>query len=179
MAKLGTLDFETETTLPRLQWVDKNMGQLQKMEQFNTIPMPAILIEFGYGSWQTLGRQQQTGEVTLRIYTLYENYADSQQGSINQNQALLFYDFTEHVHKALQGFGAANFTSLQRTADEEDNDHGNMIVSVSEYSTIITDDSASKENNTLLVEPPLKVEREQPPLPDEEFTIKSDFAFEK
>src|SRR5690606_1168467 len=91
--------------LPGLQWFDKQMGQFDNPELSFSLPLPAVLIEFAPFVWSTIGQNQQKGEGIIRFYIYYENYANSFTGSLNQDIALCFFEFTEMVHQALQGYG--------------------------------------------------------------------------
>lgn len=143
-------------SIPSLQWIDKNMGQIATMDQQLPIPMPGILIGFGSTQWLTISAGLKQGQAIISIITLYENYADSFTGSVNQDIALSYFDFTELVTTALEGFSGPNFTPLILIADQEDEDHANFIVTVLQFSTVITNTS-SVNKNTTTVEPELSV----------------------
>lgn len=131
-------------SLPDLQWVDKDMGQLNWIDDI-VFPRPAILIGFGRTSWENVSKGLQQGTSTIIFKVILDNYADSFTGSPNQELALQFFEFNQMVHDALQGLEGSNFTPLMRTADEEDEEHANFIVSVLEYSTMITDTTFAPE----------------------------------
>lgn len=148
------LQFAEQQNLPNLIWVDKDFGQAQLIQEgIINLPMPAILISFKTPTWVSRLSKTQTGETLIRIRILFENYADSFQGSINQEKAIQFFEFTEKAHLALQNLQGENFTSLTRTADEEDDDHNNVVVSDIFYTTLITDASAEGNNTTVVTEP--------------------------
>ena len=94
-----------------------------------------------------------------------ENYADSYTGSINQDKALAFFEFNEKVHQALQGLCGTYFGALARVADEDDQDHKNVIVTVFEYETTIIDSSANTKKSYVLADPELDV-RHKKTLPE-------------
>jgi len=81
---------------------DKYRGQLDTPGIF-TFPRPAIFMSFGRFEWESgiNGTQRGTGVIKFRIAV--ENYADSFEGSFNQDLALEFFEFNEKVHEALQG----------------------------------------------------------------------------
>jgi len=128
--------------VPALAWIDKDMGQLNNLEQFHPLPMPAILMSFGQTRWTTLNPTTQQGETTMRFKVICENYADSFDGSPDQALAISFFDFNEEVYKTLQGLQGATFTPMIRVGDEEDEEHGNFIVTILDFATTITDITA-------------------------------------
>lgn len=143
-------------TIPSLKWIDKNMGQLASLDQQLPIPMPGILISFGSTQWLTISAGLKQGQAIITFIILFENYADSFTGSVNQDLALSYFDFTEEVATALEGFSGSNFTPLVLIADQEDEDHANFIATMLQFSTVITN-SSSVRKNTTTVEPDLSV----------------------
>lgn len=153
-----------------LEFVDKYRGQLDSPGIF-TFPRPAVFISFGRFEWESQVNGSQLGSGLIKIRIVVENYADSYEGSINQDLALDFFDFNEKVHEALQGLSGTYFSSLNRITDEDDEDHGNLIVTIMEYQTTLIDNSANIAKNYVLVDPELNVEyknREDFPKPPPE-----------
>ncbi|WP_394749496.1 hypothetical protein [Spongiimicrobium salis] len=156
MSVKGTTYLEVtehlKTTVPAIKWVDKDRGQLEDPANF-IFPRPAVFVSFGFGNYENLGKGVLKGEKRLRIRTVYENYADSHTGSINQEKALAYFEFDEAVHVALEGFSGTHFTGLTKVADEDDLDHANLIVGLFEYQMQLVDDSAASSRNFELLEP--------------------------
>ena len=139
-----------------LEFVDKYRGQLNTPGIF-TFPRPAVFISFGRFDWESMVNGSQIGKGVIKFRIVVENYADSYEGSVNQDLALEFFEFNEKVHEALQGLSGTYFSNLERTTDEDDEDHGNVIVTVMEYKTTLVDTSASTTKNYVLVDPDLNV----------------------
>lgn len=156
MARLSEVlkydEDEVERDIPSLRWIDKNMGQFNRPEMHDSIPLPGILISFPGTGWKSLSQNHQQGVMRVRIEIGYENYASSFDGSPDIESAIRFFEFNEAVHQALQGWSCPGMTSMERVADEEDDDHGAMIVTALEYETTIEDRSASKMRSTTRVE---------------------------
>lgn len=151
---MAKLQFAEQDNLPNLIWVDKDFGQAELIQEgIINLPMPAILISFKTPKWASRLSQTQSGETFIRFRILFENYADSFQGSINQDKAIQFFEFNEKVHIALQNLQGDNFTSLQRTSDEEDEDHNNVVITDVFYTTILTDESAQGASKTVVTTP--------------------------
>lgn len=158
--------------LPHLQWYDKQMAQFSDAETSFALPLPAILIEFGQFTWTTAGKNTQRGEGVLRFYTYFENYANSFNGSLNQDLALQFWEFTEEVHKYLQGLAIEGVLSpLERVTDAEDIEQDMIITSILEYNTTIIDNSTNDTRNYIEVTPDMNVQRKKevsrPPVTNE------------
>lgn len=152
-------DFPSDLNLPDLAWFDKQMDQFANPELALAIPLPCILMEYRQFEWQTVGKNQQRGTGSIRFYVHFENYADTFTGTVNQQLATRFFDFTEQVNLALQGFTLPNMTPLTRTSDNTDTS-GNMIMTaVTDYGTIITDYTTDEESKYVLVEPDITVTR--------------------
>lgn len=143
-----------------LQFVDKYRGQLDDINNF-VMPRPAVLISFGRFEWKTLNGNIKEGTGVIRFRTIVENYADSFTGSTNQDAALAFFQFNEDVHKALEGLSGSYFSQLSLLTDEDDEDHGNLIVTVMEYQTTLINNSANKTKEYILTDPDLKVEHKK------------------
>lgn len=139
-----------------LEFVDKDKGQLEDISNF-VFPRPAVFMSFGRFEYTSTGTRTKVGKGVIRFRTAIENYADSYTGSINQEQALAFFEFNEMVHQALEGLSGTYFTSLNKIADEDDTDHKNVIVTVLEYECSLADDSADQKKNFVLTDPDLDI----------------------
>jgi hypothetical protein len=152
-------DEPTDEPLPDLKWFDKQMGQFDNPETSFALPLPTILLEFGQFVWTTTGQNNQKGEGSIRIYIYFENYANSFSGSLNQELALKYFEFTEAVHKVLQGYGIIDIMSpLVRIGDAEDIAQDMIITSVMDYSCTIFDNATDRSRNFIDVDPELTVE---------------------
>lgn len=160
MSVKGHTHKEIETylmqTVTGLKGFDKDKGQFDDMSN-HILPMPYILMSFGNTPYQTLSNKVQKGTVNLRFKIGYENYADSYKGSINQEKALEFFEFNEAVYKALQGLSTTYLRNLERTSDEDDDNHKNIIITIYDFTGTLIDDSAEEGKNFTLVEPELDV----------------------
>lgn len=140
------LQKRLKANIATLNWVDKNMGQLNNLEQYHVFPMPAILIEFGRTEWEGLGEGLQQGVSIVRFQLIYENYydSDSENESEEISKALAFFDFVEEVNAVLHGFEGDGWSPLIRIGEDEDNDHQNFVNTIVEYQTLLQDKSGQK-----------------------------------
>lgn len=144
--------------LPDLRWFDKQMGQFTSPELAFAVPLPAVLFEFGAITWQDTGKGTQKGEGSIRVTTYFENYANSFVGSLNQDLALQFWEFTEQVHLACQGFSIKDkMGQMARFGDTEDTEQDMIITSANEYAVTIYDCAAYEARDFLEVDPEVTV----------------------
>jgi hypothetical protein len=161
MAALQTYNADTaphgilpaELNLPPLKWFDKQMGQFTNPELSVAMPLPCILMEYQPFTWITVGKNVQRGNGNIRFYIYFENYADAYTGSVNQNLALQFFDFTDFANLALQGFSLEHMTALQRVGDNEDSAEDMIITSQVDYGTILTDETTEEARKFVMVDP--------------------------
>lgn len=149
-----------ELNLKGLQWFDKQMGQFDTPEASYTLPLPCILMQYQPGTWYTIGKNQQRWTGNIRFWIYFENYADAFTGSINQDLALQFFDFSEYVNIALQGYFSSNCpTPLDRVGDNEDSAEDMIVTSQVDYSTILIESATSDDRRFVAADPDVKVER--------------------
>jgi hypothetical protein len=144
--------------LPDLKHYDKQMGQFTSPELALVLPLPTVLLQFLPFTWETVGQNTQKGTGIIRVTVYFENYANSFTGSINQDTALAFFEFTEAVHQALQGYALDSLAPLSRVGDAEDTEQDMIIMSEMDYQTTIIDSSTDERRNFIDADPELHVE---------------------
>lgn len=132
-------DGDNDVILPRLKWVDKNRGQIQHLTTELVIPMPAILIAFPGTDYEYQGAGSQKGMAIVRITMLFESYADTFHGSVNQDTALEYLLYCDAVYECLENFYGDNFSALKRIREEEEEDHDFLIITHMDFLTEFTD----------------------------------------
>ncbi|WP_312399526.1 hypothetical protein [Chryseobacterium sp.] len=137
--------------VPELIYIDKDRGQAEKENEI-LLPKPAVLFAFLRFEWSEIGSGVREGKGTIRVRIICENYAESYTGSIDQELALQFFDLNEKIDSALDGFSGSKFSKLIKTADEDDLDHNQVIITVYEYEVTITDDSKANNKNMVQVD---------------------------
>jgi len=162
--------------LPNLAHYDKQMGQFTSPELALVLPLPCVLIEFGNFNWETIGRNNQKGEGVISFSVYFENYANSFTGSLNQDIALQFFEFTEAVHVALQGYGLDFMAPLNRIGDAEDTEQDMIIMSVINYQTTIKDLTTDTRRSFIDIDPGINVEYKKessrpPVVPPDDFIL--------
>jgi len=103
------------------------------------MPLPSILISFPDTDYESLLGVDQTGEASLRIRIGFENYYDTNSGNPNREAALLFFDFNERVHLAVQSFTMENISGIKRIGEAEDMKYKNVIITEIMYQFTLYD----------------------------------------
>lgn len=156
--------------LPDLRWFDKQMGQFTSPELSFAVPLPAVLFEYGPITWTEASKGIQKGDGSIKVTIYFENYANSFTGSLNQDLALQFWEFTEQVHLACQGFSIPDkMGKMVRFGDAEDTEQDMIITSSNEYAVTIYDVAAYEARNFVDVDPEVIVEYKKVssrPVPD-------------
>ena len=164
-----------ETHVEELIYIDKDRGQVEKENVIMT-PKPAALIAFMRFEWSDIGNGIKEGKGIVRVRIICENYAESYSESIDQQLALAFFDLNEKVDAALEGLSGTKFSEMKKTADEDDLDHNNIIVTVYEYETSIIDDTKANCSQMIKIDAePVVNYRAKENLPQRQVNIKSDF----
>jgi hypothetical protein len=133
----------TAIGLPKgVQWIDKNKGQLENLDEEHPIPMPCILISFGRSEYITRGVGTQQGDMRIEITIGYESFSDSDGLSMDQDKAIEMWEFNDQVFMAMQGLSADLFSNMDRATEQDDINHDTILKTVQEYRCRVIDESA-------------------------------------
>ncbi|QCW20340.1 hypothetical protein [Flavobacterium phage FPSV-S1] len=103
---------------------------------------PAVFIQFLSVPWTSKAKGLQEAAAVIRLNVGFH--------SLKTEEREIFL-LLEEIHKALQGFGSENlFGFIDRVNEEQDIDHGNVIVWLVDYGAVITDTSGLWSNNMVL-----------------------------
>lgn len=94
---------------------------------------PAAFIEYEQLLWDGNTLQTQSGNTNIKIYATFERY---------NTDDTTFFDTVQEIYVALQGFGGACFSGLQRIEERQDIDHDQVIIWEMIFNTTITDGEA-------------------------------------
>lgn len=92
-------------TLPSINWVDLNKGQLNNYEVRPAIDFPAVLLDISYPRTSKLSGKQQQCEVLITASIAFDFMDDTSSitPELTLEQSLEVYDIVEEVHQSLQG----------------------------------------------------------------------------
>jgi len=103
-----------------------------------------VFIEFIQLTWTNVTLNQQRSETIVRLHIVFESLL---------TEDLALFERVQTIHLAIQGFNGPLFTSMQRTNEEQDTDHDNIIVWKTDYTTQLsdctTDPRASLDTHTI------------------------------
>ena len=137
-------ELEEEVTGSRLPWAELNRGQIQHLTKELGIPLPAVLISFPEINYSQLGAGLTEGDVIVRITSLFESFADSYFGSVNQDIALQYLEFNDLLFQTLEGLKGATFSNLTRTNETEDDDYDFLIITNTDYTCTLLETGGVK-----------------------------------
>jgi hypothetical protein len=149
--RLKTVKAETGEQL--FQHFDLWNRQVEFIEQETPFQCPAVFVEFGQMSWQTLGNRVQECELTVRLHIVTEWHADTAEYSPTEQQALEFLGIIDHVVKVMQGFSTGYMNAWMRRLSVTNHDHEHYVDNVEEYVCTLRDTSAVQQYTPVLVHP--------------------------
>ena len=136
---------------PSIKYIDKLFGQPSNLSNY-VIAYPAVLIEFTNFLPISNLQNVQGATIEVKVHLFFENYSDSNLGSIDQEQALAYFDCIDELNEALNTLSGENFSTLQRIGEEEDNDHDNIIQTILTYATTGYDKKTTNKKTKLTEE---------------------------
>jgi hypothetical protein len=89
-----------------------------------------VFVEFIQLTWTGAASGQQRGETVVRLHVVFESLL---------TEDVTLFERVQNVHLSIQGFNGPLFTSMQRTNEEQDTDHDNIIVWKADYITQLSD----------------------------------------
>ena len=128
--------------VPAIKTVRLFNSQFDNEQLENAFEYPAVFIQFLNITWTTKTKGLQKADAVIRLNVGFH--------SLKTEEREIFL-LLEEIHKALQGFGNENlFGFIDRVNEEQDIDHGNVIVWLVDYGAVITDTSGLWCNNMVL-----------------------------
>lgn len=143
-----------QTTIPFLQYIDLQKGQMQYPKQNYPLPLPALLIEIGQVSWTNLASHNQIGELIIKISLYQDNQADSFSGAELEKESLSLLNNDDLVFAAFEGFSTQDLQPLVRQRDGDPEYGKRYMCFTTEFKTVI-EQGISPETQTI-EKPPLK-----------------------
>jgi len=132
--------------VPALKWIDLDTGQLDTAER-PAVMLPCALIGIAVTRARSITDTLQdctaTVSITLAFDTLERTSANAPETA--RNASLLVYDTIADVYAALQGYGTANFDSLNRTRQQKENNRHNLFKYRMDFSVQFEDATAEPE----------------------------------
>lgn len=111
-----------------IKWIDLWHNQVNFLADEHPFPTPASFLSFRTRRVEDLGQGIQQPEIQVDAYIFYETYADTYEGSINQDSALDFMNLLDE-HQELLHDTSGDFYSNMRwigTAPVDTGSTGNL-----------------------------------------------------
>ncbi len=121
-----------------------------------TFDFPAVFIEFMPIQWKTLGQGVQQAELTVRLHIVTRWVAPTDMRSIAFNDAVAYLDIPNFVFKQMQNAVILDCNGFVRKSSTINHNHSEIIDSMEDYVTLITDYSAVQELTPISANPVLK-----------------------
>src|SRR5690606_13981121 len=92
-------------TVPGIQWIDLDKGQIDNFDARPPIDFPGVLTRIEYTSCRDIGGgvQQCAVRITLRCIWDFHGHTDSTMSPEQLTKNLQYFDFVQNVYLAFQG----------------------------------------------------------------------------
>jgi hypothetical protein len=104
-----------KTKIIEVKWIDLWYNQINFLETEHPFPSPAIFMNFRILNTSDLGEKVQNVKLQVDFYIFYETFADTYEGSHNQESALLFLDILNSVNATFHATSGENYSNMRRT----------------------------------------------------------------
>lgn len=139
------LSEKITTHLPNVEWVDLWHNQINFLEEEHPFPTPAVFLNFRTLDIQDTGLKVQQVRLQVDCFLFYETFADTYQGSSNQESALEFLQLLNDLYALLHGTSGENYSEMRRLAfNPVDTGNAGNLYQLS-FETVLVDYAAMKE----------------------------------
>lgn len=103
-----------KSKIPAIRWIDLWHNQVSFLEDEHPFPTPAVFIDFRILQADDVGLRVQQVRMQLDCYVYYETFADTYQGSWNQQSALEFLNLLNDIQATLHASDGTNYSGMRR-----------------------------------------------------------------
>jgi hypothetical protein len=119
-------------------------SQFDKEEVEDAFEYPAVFVQFLNLNWIAKPQGLQEADAVIRLHVGFHSLKTEERE---------IFKLIEDIHKALQNLSTAQlFGDMNRVNEEQDIDHGNVIVWLADYSTLLTDISGYRSKDLVLTQ---------------------------
>lgn len=119
-------------------------NQFENEEKENAFAYPAVFVQFLNLNWIAKPQGLQEADAVIRLHVGFHSLETEERE---------IFTLIEDIHKAVQSLSTAElFGDLNRVNEEQDIDHGNVIVWLADYSTLLTDVSGYRSKDLVLTQ---------------------------
>lgn len=128
-----------------VKWVDLWHNQVGFLEDEHPFPTPALFVSLRSNSIKDLSQKVQQVMMQVDFYLYFETFADTYDGSINEDSALAFLDTIDELNKLFHGSNGVNYTGMKRVGfNPEDTGNAGNLYRIT-YECLSTDYTAFVE----------------------------------
>ena len=105
-----------KTSVPAIQWIDQDLGQLENYEIKPSVKFPCVLIDFDAFTYEDMGENGQfaQGDVVLRLAFPPFSNTSSPTPLLWKEKGLAIYDIEYALYTALQGWKPVGYGYMLR-----------------------------------------------------------------
>jgi len=139
--------------IPEIEWQDLWHNQVTFLEDEHPFPTPALFYGIRILNAEDGGEKLQDLDVQIDMYHFFETFADTYNGSFNQDSALGFLDNCNKVYQLFQGTSGNSYAEMRRVsfAPVDTGSAGNLyrqsfvckmrdLSAIKQYNTVIPDE---------------------------------------
>ena len=128
-----------------IRWIDLWNNQVNFLSDELEFPAPAVF--FSYRTMGITDLGEKTQQITLQIdcFYFYETFANSFQGSFNQDHAIRFLKIMDFINSRFHGTSGINYNSMRKLGFNPEDTGGTGNLYKITFECIIRDDSAAQD----------------------------------
>lgn len=105
-----------ESQVPDIKWIDLDYGQLEIPDGLPLAAFPAALLDISYPKTEDVTDTLQMVNISIAVRVAFDATADGTSQQEVRTASLARLDIVQHVHRALQGWGTNNLSTLCRAS---------------------------------------------------------------
>ncbi|HNX65618.1 MAG TPA: hypothetical protein PKH02_01975 [Bacteroidales bacterium] len=135
-------EIKDDTGLQQFKHFDLWNQNVEFIEADSPFEFPAVFVEFMPIAWDTLLQKVQQATIIIRLHIVTRWLAQTAEYSPIQDTALNYLDLPDKVFAALQSNATSASNGFMRVSSTINHNHGDILDSIEEYTTLIVDRSA-------------------------------------
>lgn len=128
-----------------VRWIDIWNNQVNFLSEELEFPAPAVFFSYRTMEITDLGEKAQQIKLQIDCFYFYETFANSFQGSYNQEDAIRFLKIMDFINSRFHGTSGINYNSMRKIGFNPEDTGGTGSLYKIVFECIIRDDSASDE----------------------------------
>lgn len=101
------------TNIPELVWIDRDKGQLDSPENFHSVQIPGLLLDFSTVNWESLLGGNQRGICTLTAKLIFRLPVSTYEGA-DWNDYPEFEHLSDTLHEQLSDLKSVGLRRVSR-----------------------------------------------------------------